>query len=173
MPNRDVSTGASEPQDDRAADVTASGGAPDRELIFAFFNEIGIISQLSRTRFERVLPDGITVPHFSVLNHLARLGDGRAPLAIANAFEVPKATMTNTLAGLQRRGFIEFRANPSDGRSKLVYLTDAGRAFRLEAIGMLGPDMEAMASEFDLASLATALPVLRALRETLDRLRDR
>ena len=45
--------------------------------IFEFFNEIGIISQLSSALFSRTLPDGLHVSHFSILNHMVRLGDGR------------------------------------------------------------------------------------------------
>ena len=47
--------------------------------------------------------------------------------------------MTNTLAKLDERGFIVVRPNPDDGRSKLVYLTDAGRAFQQKGIEALGP----------------------------------
>src|SRR3712207_5255456 len=53
-------------------------------LAFRVFNEIGIIEQLSRTMFERVMPDGLTVPQFSVLNHFVRLGGERSPAQLAS-----------------------------------------------------------------------------------------
>jgi hypothetical protein len=40
----------------------------------------------------------VTRPHFSVLNHLMRVEDGRTPLELARAFQVPKTTLS-TLAG--------------------------------------------------------------------------
>ena len=43
-------------------------------LYFQMFNEIGIISQLSSNRLERVLPEGMSIAQFSLLNHLVRLG---------------------------------------------------------------------------------------------------
>jgi hypothetical protein len=49
-------------------------------MLFAFFNEVSIIGQLSGSLFERRLPHGFLVSHFGVLNHLARMGDGKTPL---------------------------------------------------------------------------------------------
>ena len=72
--------------------------------VFGFFNEIGIVSQLASALFTRLIPLGLHLSHFIVLNHLARLGDGRTPLQIANALQVTKATMTHTLAVLGRHG---------------------------------------------------------------------
>ena len=56
---------------------------PDDPVYFSFFNEIGIITQLAQTLFESVLPYGLNMPQFTVLNHLARLGDGRSPAEMA------------------------------------------------------------------------------------------
>ncbi|MGB0499456.1 MAG: MarR family transcriptional regulator, partial [Rubricella sp.] len=53
--------------------------ADETRTYFALFNEIGIIAQLSRALFEARLDDGITLPHFTVLNHLVRVGDGATP----------------------------------------------------------------------------------------------
>ena len=69
---------------------------------FAFFNEVGIINQLTTTLLEEALPKGMIAPHFQVLNHLVRLGDGRTPLQMARAFQVPKTSMTHTLSGLEK-----------------------------------------------------------------------
>ena len=140
--------------------------------LFAVFNEIGIIEQLSRAMFEARLPPGITVPHFSVVSHLVRVADGRTPVELARAFQVPKTSMTNTLAGLERRGLVEMRPNPEDGRSKRVWLTPAGRAFREEAIAALGPELAAIDEALGGARVAAMLPELARLREWLDRRRD-
>ncbi|MEO9900273.1 MarR family transcriptional regulator [Nisaea sp.] len=139
-----------------------------RALYFRFFNEIGIIAQLSRAVMESCLPEGLSSAHFGVLNHLVRLGDGRTPLAIARAFQVPKNSMTNTLAGLEKRGLIEMRPNPEDGRSKLVCLTDAGRAFRDDAIKALDPDMQMIGNQFDPEMISDLVPKLSEIRAFLD-----
>jgi len=149
---------------------------PDPEqnigTIFRLFNEIGIISQLSSRLLERHLPGGFLVSHFTVINHLTRVGDGRTPLSIANALQVPKTTMTHTLSGLHKAELISFEPNPKDSRSKLVALTDKGRSFRDEAIAMLGPDMVKMAQTLPVAQISEILPILEEVRIYLDRERD-
>lgn len=142
-------------------------------LYFAFFNEIGIIAQLSRAAFEARLPDGITLPHFSVLNHLIRVADGRTPLEIARAFQVPKTSMTNTLAGLEARGLVETRPNPRDGRSKRVWLTDKGRSFRDEAIQRMAPELAALAEAVAPDAMADLVDRLSSVRKLLDAARER
>jgi hypothetical protein len=52
----------------------------------AFFLEVGILSQLSRAMFEARLPPGFALPHFTVLNHLVRVKDGRTPLTWRGRF---------------------------------------------------------------------------------------
>jgi len=142
-------------------------------VAFQIFNEIGIIAQLSRTVMESHFPAGVTQPHFSVLNHLVRVGDGQTPLALASAFQVPKATMTHTLAGLERRGWIRLAPNPEDGRSKLVWITAAGRRFRIEAVEALAPSLADLSPILPPDRADTLLASLVDLRHHLDRNRPR
>jgi len=139
---------------------------------FELFNEIGILEQLARARFEARLPKGVLVSHFSVLNHLIRVADGRTPLDLATAFQVPKTTLSHTLGLLEKRGWIEMRPNPEDKRSKRVWLTEAGRAFRTEAIRALTPDIAEIAAAFDPADVEVLLPRLQALRRHMDEARN-
>ena len=135
---------------------------------FEFFNEIGILHQLSRAVFESRLSDGMTVAHFSVLNHLIRVRDGQTPLAMAKAFQIPKTSMTHTLTGLEARGFVSIRPNPEDGRSKRVWLTEEGRRFRRDAIALLNDDIATIAVQFDTGRILEVMPVLSAVRKILD-----
>jgi DNA-binding MarR family transcriptional regulator len=144
----------------------------DPRDVFRIFNEIGIIEQLSRALFEARLPTGVLASHFSVLNHLVRVADGRTPLELANAFQLPKTTLSHTLMLLERRGWIEMRPNPEDKRSKRVWLTEAGRRFREEAIGALTPDIEVLLDRIDGAVVTELLPRLEELRQVLDANRD-
>jgi DNA-binding MarR family transcriptional regulator len=141
--------------------------------LFSFFNEVAIIGQLSGSLFERRLPDGFLVSHFGVLNHLARLGDSKTPLDLARAFQVPKTTMTHTLAGLERAGYIRFAPNPADGRSKCVLLTEAGRAFRDVAITRIAPDLAEIARVIPTDRIGAVLPLLAEMRAWLDDERGR
>ena len=144
----------------------------DPRLAFQVMNEVGIIEQLGRNLFQRYLPDGFLVSHFSVLNHLCRVKDGQTPLTIARAFQVPKTTMTHTLAGLEKAGLVEMRPNPRDGRSKRVWLTDAGREFRDDAISALDPEMAALAAAVPAERLQSILPALQEIRVYLDEARN-
>lgn len=143
-----------------------------RLLYFAFFNEIGIISQLSRTLLEAGLPEGMIAPHFSVLNHLIRVEDGQTPQALSRAFQVPKTSMTHTLAILVKRNLIEMRPNPKDGRSKRVWLTEEGRSFRDQAIANLNPDIDKISQKITPETLSGLLPALADIRQELDAYRD-
>jgi DNA-binding MarR family transcriptional regulator len=147
------------------------GPTPDATL-FAFFTEVGILTQLSRAIFEARLPAGFNLPQFTVLDHLVRVRDGQTPLALARAFQVPKTSMTHSLAVLDRHGLVEMRPNERDGRSKCVFITSAGRAFRQAAIDSLLPDMAAIAAQYPVGQLSGVLPVLTALRQVMDRMRD-
>lgn len=149
-----------------------TGAGPDRGTVFAFFNEIGIISQLSQALLGKVLPDGVHPSHFAIMNHLVRLGDGRPPVRIASAMQVTKATMTHSLAVLEKRGLIETRPSVEDARSKLVYVTDAGRAFHAEAITGVTRAFGRIIGEKDLATMRAAMPALIAIRKLLDDNRD-
>lgn len=146
---------------------------PDRKLglYFKLFNEIGILEQLSRAMFEARLPPGMLVSHFSVLNHLIRVGDGRTPLELSRAFQVAKTTMTHTLSGLDTAGLIEMRPNPDDKRSKQVWITADGRAFRENAINALAPDIAEISKLFPEERAAQITPHLEALRQILDDMR--
>jgi DNA-binding MarR family transcriptional regulator len=147
---------------------------PDNKtaLFFSFFNEIGIIGQLSGRMLEAGLPPGFLVSHFAVLNHLSRRGDGATPFALAQAFQVPKTTMTHTLSGLEKAKLIRFVPHPDDGRSKCVMLTAKGRQFRDLAIEKLKPEIALMSERFPAGDIAKALDLLVKMREYLDQRRD-
>lgn len=142
------------------------------ETFFQFFTEVGVLAQLSRALFEARLPEGFTLSQFTVLNHLIRVNDGRTPLELARAFQVPKTSMTHSLAVLERHGLVRMAANARDGRSKCVWITEDGRAFRQAALTGMVPDMAAIAARFPAARVGEVLPVLSDLRRIMDAMRD-
>ena len=145
---------------------------PDLGPYFVFFNEIGIIEQLIRNLLEKKLPQGFLISHFSVLNHLIRVKDGQTPLVMARAFQVPKTTMTHTLAVLERHQLIDIRPNPDDKRSKCVFITAAGRAFRDQAITKIAPDLDAVRHRFPEDKMSKIVPLLADIRQFLDNYRN-
>jgi DNA-binding MarR family transcriptional regulator len=139
---------------------------------FRLFNEIGIIAQLSSALFERVMPDGMTLAQFSVLNHFVRLGGVKSPRDLARAFQVTKATMTSTLQRLEAKGLVSVSPDPSDGRGKRVEITDAGRAMRERCIAALGPEIAKVELMLPQKQALDLLPALGQLRERLDKSRN-
>ena len=140
----------------------------DDPITFRLFTEIGIIEQLARNRLERDLPGGLKVSQFAVLNHLVRLGGAWSPVRLANAFQVTKGAMTNTLQRLEKRGLIGIEADPSDGRGKLVSITKTGRDMRTRCVESVGPLVSDLAKELSDKDIAAALPVLEKVRKYLD-----
>lgn len=144
----------------------------DPQTLFALFREIGIIEQLSRARLEAQLPPGLIAPHFAVLSHLTIRGSGATPIHMARAFQVPKTSMTHTLKGLEKGGYVELRPNPDDGRSKTVWITQAGTALFQHTITAMAPGMGTLLQKIDIAKLTEILPVLSELRSVMDAARD-
>ena len=144
----------------------------DPTVLFEIFNEIGIIEQLSRASLEARLPEGLIAPHFAVVSHLSKGRDGATPIDMARAFQVPKTSMTHTLKGLERGGYVTLRPNPDDGRSKKVWLTTKGRDLRGHTIQALAPEFMDLIAGFDVEKLQAIKPVLTELRIYMDAARD-
>jgi DNA-binding MarR family transcriptional regulator len=142
---------------------------PDANLLFRTFNEIGIIAQLAQTRFEAVMPTGMTLAQFTVLNHLVRLGGPKSPLALAQAFQVTKATMSSTLTRLEAKKLVSIVPNPKDARGKLVDITDAGRTMRETCIAAIEPDLRRWSAQLRSSDLESLAVQLAGLRVFLDR----
>ncbi len=144
----------------------------DELSAFRLFTEIGIIAQLATTKFEAVMPDGMTIAQFSILNHFVRLGGERSPNELARAFQVTKGTMTSTLQRLEARACIVVRPDPHDGRGKLVAITPEGVRVREAAIHALRPFFSELNTHAMASSFPQLLEQLGLLRQFLDSERD-
>ncbi|GAA4035104.1 MarR family winged helix-turn-helix transcriptional regulator [Parerythrobacter jejuensis] len=144
---------------------------PADNPVYQLFNEIGIISQLSSAAFREVLPRPLNEAMFGVLNHFCRLGDGKSPSYLAEAFQVARPSMTATLDKLERAGLVRIEAHPSDARGKLVFITDAGRAAREEAVAAVVPLFADIAPVLGTLDTDQLLRDLATLRKALDQAR--
>jgi DNA-binding MarR family transcriptional regulator len=138
------------------------------EELFDFFTEIGIIAQLNEAAIQRQLPDGMSHAQFVLLHHLCRLGGEWTPARLADALQVTRGAITNTLKRLEGKGWISVRAARDDGRSKLVALTGAGGAARDAALARLVPEVSELAGGLPLGDISAMLPALKAVRKVLD-----
>ena len=140
----------------------------NNSLAVALFSEILTNDQLIRNRLSRVLPKGMEISHFSVLNHLARVGGERSPAQLAKSFHVTRGAMTNTLSKLEWAGYVHIRPDWDDARRKMVAISPAGRKAREAAIAAITPMITELVAELGDAKVRSTLPVLRELRAKLE-----
>ena len=140
----------------------------DHELLFTYFNELNIISQLSTGIFERNLVEGLTASQFSVLNWFIRVDDIATPGRLATAFQVTRGAMTNTLKKLVVKGFITVEPDATSGRRKIVKMTREGRKARDEAMKSVYPLLDDFSEAFDLNEIKQQILVLERIRRYLD-----
>jgi DNA-binding MarR family transcriptional regulator len=138
------------------------------QLAVALFSEILTADQLLRNQLTKVLPKGMEISHFSVLNHLAFVGEERSPGQLAEIFHVTRGAMTNTLAKLEWSGYIHIRPDWDDARRKMVAISPAGRRARDLAIKEITPMVNSVVGELGAEKVRLVLPILRDLRLRLE-----
>ena len=140
---------------------------PSQSLAEALFSELLTVDQLARHKLAQVLPKGMELSHFSVLNHLAIAGDERSPGQLATTFHVTRGAMTNTLGKLEWAGWIHIRPDWDDARRKRVAISPAGISARDAAIAAIAPVIADALGTVEDDKVRATLPVLRTLRQNL------
>lgn len=136
--------------------------------IFGFFTEVSMIENMSRTKMEKVLPDGMLASHFTVLNHLIRLGKQESPAQLASAFQISRPSMTNTLQKLERKEYINIASDPLDGRGKQVLINEKGRQAHAKAVQALAIGFDALGKDLGEDLFTQVLPALQKIRKYMD-----
>ncbi|MFC9772516.1 MULTISPECIES: MarR family winged helix-turn-helix transcriptional regulator [unclassified Pseudarthrobacter] len=105
------------------------------------FTSLGVIHRVLRASrlileaSDAFLADyGLTRGELDVLSALRRTDDPLSPTTLAQTLLVPRSAITMRLNALKVRGLLSRTANPADGRSSLLVLTDAGTALVDEVI---------------------------------------
>ncbi len=142
----------------------------DHEVV-TFFNEIGIISQLSTGLFEQCLPEGLTQSQFSVLNWFVRVDVEATPGRLARAFQVTGGAMTNTLKKLASKGLVKVAPDKNSGRQKRVTMTRKGLQVRNKAIEAVAPLLREFAEHFPIEKLRSQTRQLAEVRQYMDEYR--
>ena len=138
------------------------------DIAVALFGELFMADQLARNRISKVLPKGMELSHFSVLNHLARVGDERTPAQLAKSFHVTRGAMTNTLTKLEWAGHVHIRPDWEDARQKFVAISPSGRAAREAALAGVVPLIAEVVQAVGADRVRALVPVLRELRIKLE-----
>lgn len=146
---------------------------PSESPLFTYFNEIGIIAQLSNALFEQNLPDGLNSSQFGVLNWFSRVDSQATPGRLAIAFQVTAGAMTNTLKKLETKGLVKIEPDEFSGRKKKVTITVQGEKIRQKAIAASAPLFQEFAENFPQENIELQVAQLRKVREYLDQRRYR
>lgn len=136
-------------------------------LAIQLFSEMLAVEQTLRNRLTKVLPKGMEISHFSVLNHLAWSDGERTPAQLAETFKVTRGAMTNTLSKLEWAGYVHIRPDWDDARRKLVAISPAGLSARDAAISALTPMINDMVDQLGEDRVRATLPTLREMRKRL------
>ncbi len=134
------------------------------DLAVSLFSEILVVEQLARASVARVLPKGMELSHFSVLNHLAHSGAERSPAQLAKTFNLTRGAMTNTLHKLEWAGWVHIRPDWDDARRKMVSISPSGQEARNAALAAIAPLISDVVSGVGEDKVRIALPVLREMR---------
>lgn len=138
------------------------------EIAVALFGELFMADQLARNRISKVLPKGMELSHFGVLNHLARLNEERTPAQLARSFHVTRGAMSNTLAKLEWAGHVHIRPDWDDARRKFVAISPSGRSARDAAVQAVAPLIAEVVQALGAERVRALVPVLREMRTRLE-----
>ena len=140
---------------------------PTNNLAVSLFSEILAVDQLARANVAKVLPKGMELSHFSVLNHLAHVGAEKSPGELARTFHLTRGAMTNTLGKLEWAGWVHIRPDWDDARRKMVAISPAGIAARDAALHAIAPLIVGIVADIGPDKVRATLPVLREMRQRL------
>lgn len=143
-----------------------------KNLAISLFSEVLTVDQLLRNNLAKVLPKGMELSHFAVLNQLANIGAERTPAQLAKSFHVTRGAMTNTLAKLEIAGYVHIRPDWDDARRKLVALSPSGRMARNAALDAVSPIISSLVSDLGSERVKALLPAMRTLRLLLEQNND-
>ncbi|WP_084610965.1 MarR family winged helix-turn-helix transcriptional regulator [Archangium violaceum] len=120
--------------------------------------------QSTSKRMESTL--GLTGPQRLVLRLVGRF-PGITAGRLAQIMHVHPSTLTGVLKRMEKRGLIERKSDPLDGRKALFSLTDAGRAMDVPSEGTVESAVERAISRMPRPRLQNAQEVLMALAQEL------
>jgi DNA-binding MarR family transcriptional regulator len=91
---------------------------------------------------QHLAPFGLTFARFELLRLLAFTRHGELPLGkLGDRLQVHATSVTNAVNRLEAQGFVRREPHPTDGRTTLAVITDAGRDVAERATGVLNDEV--------------------------------
>lgn len=146
---------------------TALARAQDESFGHLLFTTARLLDERAQARLNAIAGERLARPALMrLLPFLDRTGV--RPTALAKRIDVSKQAVGQALAELQRRGYVEYVSDPSDGRARLVRLSTTGAAASRRGLRILA----AMESELSISvgrkRLRDTMRTLRAIRDRLE-----
>ncbi|NNB99923.1 MarR family transcriptional regulator, partial [Corallococcus exiguus] len=120
--------------------------------------------QSTSKRMESTL--GLTGPQRLVIRLVGRF-PGITAGALANILHVHPSTLTGVLKRLEKRGLLERKSDPLDGRKALFALTDSGRALDIPSEGTVESAVQRVLARLPRDRIVVTQEALKALAEEL------
>ncbi|MCO4772652.1 MAG: MarR family transcriptional regulator [Deltaproteobacteria bacterium] len=108
----------------------------------------------------------LTPEQWFVLNKL-RLRDGQAQVELGESIFADRPNMTRIVHGLQKRGLVERRRDPEDGRKALVHLTPQGKETHDRVAGVVAPERDRLFEGISSEQMRTAFTVLEQIERNV------
>ncbi len=149
-----------EPQQDRAKGPPLGEVLEFMRLLWAVDHGL----QSTSKRMESTL--GLTGPQRLVVRLVGRF-PGITAGTLAQILHVHPSTLTGVLKRLEKRGLLERKADPLDGRKALFALTEAGRALDIPSEGTVESAVQRVLSRMSRTRILCTQDVLTALAQEL------
>ncbi|NOK06521.1 MULTISPECIES: MarR family winged helix-turn-helix transcriptional regulator [unclassified Myxococcus] len=120
--------------------------------------------QSTSKRMESTL--GLTGPQRLVIRLVGRFPDITAGM-LAQILHVHPSTLTGVLKRLEKRGLLERKSDPLDGRKALFSLTDEGRSLDIPSEGTVESSVQRVLSRLSRSNIVATQEVLTALAQEL------
>lgn len=134
----------------------------------------GVISQLVRTRANRLLEDAeLPYPLFVLLRHFCHDPEREWTVSqLTAAFETGQSGMTKQVKKLLAMGYLSSRADTDDARIKWLKVTAEGEALRNALVARLAPDQNSFFKGWRKQDISNLHAQLERLKSHLDDHRD-
>jgi MarR family transcriptional regulator for hemolysin len=131
--------------------------------------EFSLLAKRWRRAIEKRLDEaGLTDATWVPLVHLLRSGGGITQKDLAALIGIDASSLVRLLDILQRRGLVERRPDPNDGRARLIHLTEEGGAAVHAIRAELLAEEELLLADLGDDDLAHLLDLFRRIDARLD-----
>ena len=137
-----------------------------------------LILQVLRTRMivrqtvQRILRNNKMDMTFEMLQVMHRLGEkpGVSQQYLADETVKDKASLTNLINNLEKKGWVERKEDPNDRRNKQIYLTQEGEALSTRVTPLLHEVYVSVEEKLSAKEMENCIRYLRKLDMTLEKI---